>query len=174
MAQQPHPAPKPSAPPPKPPAPPPLKPPETAKPRHAPGEDAPPLPIGAKPLNDEDPQAVKFDPPQPAPPTWSDPGQGPEPTPEHPIYIPEPAIDPRAAKPPAGAYADGMDIATEQRARAAWVEANGLEKYDEAVDQRPQADKPRFDPHALAGGGAFVSAGPQRQVPGTAPVTKRP
>jgi hypothetical protein len=66
-----------------------------------------------------------------------------------------------------------MTIADEQRARAAWIEANGLEKYHEATDQRPDDEKPKFDAHALAGGGAFVSAGTQKQVPGVVPPTKR-
>ena len=163
-APQPHPQPKPPTPPPPPPKP-------ANEPPKAPAAQAPPLPIGAKPLDPKDPQAVKFDPPTPAPPGWEeDDKDEPAPTP----YAPKPAIDPRAEKPPQGAYADGMDIATEQRARAAWVEANGLEKYDEEVDQRPKDEKPKFDKNALSGGGAFVEAGKQSQVPGVTPPTKRP
>ena len=40
-------------------------------------------------------------------------------------------------------------------------------------DPRPDAEKPKFDRNALAGGGAFVSAGAQKQVQGVAPPTKR-
>jgi hypothetical protein len=83
------------------------------------------------------------------------------------VYTPEPSPDPRAHA-PQGAYADGMDIATEQRARAAWVEAHGA-----PPDERPEAERPVYDPHALAGGGAFVSAGKQGKVPGVTPPTKR-
>jgi hypothetical protein len=171
MATQPHPQPKPPTPPPPSPPRPPSQPPAAhAEARTARAEDAA-LPIGAKPLDPKDPQAVKHDPPQPAPPRWED-----DKTPEiKPVaaWSPKAALDPRAEKPPQGTYADGMGIADEQRARAAWVEANGLEKYDEATDQRPAGEKPRFDPHALAGGGAFVSAGTQKQVAGVTPPTKR-
>lgn len=144
-------------------------------PVHAPPKKAaednptPPLPIGAKPLNPDDPQAIKFDPPQPAPPRWED--KPPEPK-VAPAWTPKPAIDPLAEKPPKGVYADGMPVADEQRARSAWIEEHGLEKYEEAIDQR-QGDKPHFDKGALAGGGAFVSAGAQSQVPGVTPPTKR-
>jgi hypothetical protein len=41
------------------------------------------------------------------------------------------------------------------------------------IDQRPADEKPTFDPHALAGGGAFVTPGAQKQVQGVAPPTKR-
>jgi hypothetical protein len=166
MATQPHPQPKPPTPPPPPPKPPHPSP-EAAKTAHA---ADPALPIGAKPLDPKDPQAVKHDPPQPAPPRWD--AKTPEAKP-HEAFTPKPALDPHAEKPPQGAYMDGMTIADEQRARAAWVEAHGLEAYDEATDQRPADEKPKFDPHALAGGGAFVSAGTQKQVPGVVPPTKR-
>ena len=66
-----------------------------------------------------------------------------------------------------------MPIADEQRARAAYVEAHGVEAYAREADQRPDADKPRIDKNALAGGAAYVSAGTQRQVPGVTPPTKR-
>lgn len=129
----------------------------------------PPLPIGAKPVNPDDPQAVKFDPPQPAPPRWEDPPPEPK---AAPAWTPQAAIDPLAEKPPKGVYLDGMPTADEQRARSAWIEQNGLMKYDEEIDQR-QGEKPHFDKAALAGGGAFVSAGAQAQVPGVTPPTKR-
>lgn len=66
-----------------------------------------------------------------------------------------------------------MTIADEQRARAAWVEQHGVAAYKGEVDQRRDDERPEFDPHALAGGGAFVTAGTQKQVPGVTPPTKR-
>jgi hypothetical protein len=66
-----------------------------------------------------------------------------------------------------------MTIADEQRARSAWIEAHGMAAYEEAIDQRPDELKPTFDKNALAGGGAFVSQGVQKQVPGVVPPTKR-
>jgi hypothetical protein len=161
------PTPKPHEPPP-PPKPHPEPPPRPA--RHDAERNAePPLPIGAKPADPKDPQAIKFDPP-PAPPRY-DTERTDRTAP--PAWTPEPAIDPRAEHPPAGVYADGMDIATEQRARAAWVEAHGLAKYHEEVDQRPSDERPKIDPHALAGGAAIVSPSPNKQVPGVTPPTKR-
>ena len=64
-------------------------------------------------------------------------------------------VDPRAEKLPAGAYADGMPIADEQRARAAWVEAHGKKAYHEAVDERTEEENA------------------PKQLPGTMPPTKR-
>jgi hypothetical protein len=143
----------------------PLKTPEAGKAPPEPG-----LPIGAKPSNASDPQAVKFDPP-PAPPRWDDPVE-PPPLPSE--WTPEPAIDPLAETPPEDTYVDGMPVAVEQRARAAWVEAHGMMKWDEETDERQDDDaKPKFQKDALAGGGAFISAGAQKQVPGVAPPAKR-
>jgi hypothetical protein len=159
--------PTPTQPPPKP-TPPPAPPPKPAPPPEAAKATAP-LPIGAKPTDPKDPQAAKFE-AHAAPPRWDEPKAAP---PVPPAWKPEAALDPLAQKPPPGTYADGMSSADEQRARAAWVEQHGLKEYDEATDQRPDADKPKFDPHALAGGGAFVSAGAQKQVPGVVPPTKR-
>jgi hypothetical protein len=155
--------PKPSSQPPKPPNPTPPPRPEGGKPA------AQAAPIGARPADEHDPQAIKFDPPS-APPRWDEKKAEEKPAA---AWKPEPALDPLGQKPPAGAYADGMSSADEQRARAAWVEEHGLTAYDEATDQRPDDEKPKFDPHALAGGGAFVAAGAQKQVPGVVPPTKR-
>jgi hypothetical protein len=74
---------------------------------------------------------------------------------ERPDFTPKAAIDPRAEKPPAGAYTDGMTIADEQRARSAWIEQHGQKAYDEAIDQRPAEERVN------------------RQVPGVVPPTKR-
>ena len=73
-----------------------------------------------------------------------------------PAFTPEPALDPRAQKPPEGAYADGMPIADEQRARSAWIEEHGDKAYHEAVDERPRR-----------------GARPPSRCPGVAPPTKR-
>jgi hypothetical protein len=70
-------------------------------------------------------------------------------------FTPKPAIDPRAEKPPAGAYADGMTIADEQRARSAWIEQHGDAAYREAVEERPAEERVN------------------QQVPGVVPPTKR-
>ena len=70
-------------------------------------------------------------------------------------FTPKPAIDPRAEKPPAGAYADGMTSADEQRARSAWIEQHGQKAYAEATDTR--SDEERVN----------------QQVPGVVPPTKR-
>jgi hypothetical protein len=70
-------------------------------------------------------------------------------------FVPEPALDPRAEKIPVGAYVDGMTIADEQRARAAWIEAHGMKAYHEAVDERTDEEKAK------------------KQVPGVTPPTKR-
>jgi hypothetical protein len=176
-AAQPQPQPKPQTPP----APP--KPPEQPKPPtppHAPPEGgkaggefslakAYPPPIGGKPSDPKDPQAAKFE-AHVAPPRWDEnPKQAKIPE----EWTPEPALDPLAEKPPANVYVDGMTSADEQRARAAWVEEHGLREHQEAIDQRPAEDRPQYQKDALAGGGAFVSAGAQSQVPGVAPPAKR-
>jgi hypothetical protein len=72
-----------------------------------------------------------------------------------PAFTPEPALDPRAQKPPEGAYADGMPVADEQRARSAWIEEHGDKAYHEAVDERPPEERTA------------------KQVPGVAPPAKR-
>ena len=74
---------------------------------------------------------------------------------ERPAFTPKPAIDPRAEKPPEGAYADGMTIADEQRARSAWIEQHGQKAYAEATDTRSDEEKVN------------------KQVPGVVPPTKR-
>ena len=106
-----------------------------------------PPPPAAAPPPIVDPQAAKFE-AHAGPPTW---------------------VEPKAPKVlPEGTYADGMSVAEEQRARAADVEAHG----DRAtIDTRADADKPVLDKNALAGGGAFVKSGAQKQVPG---VTVKP
>ncbi|HEY1881373.1 MAG TPA: hypothetical protein VGG68_15710 [Caulobacteraceae bacterium] len=104
------------------------------------------------------------------PPRWEPPPPEAKPAPD---WSPEPSLDPRSEKAPEGVYADSMPIAVEQRARSAWIEAHGLEKWDEAVDERPAAERPKFEKAALAGGGAFVKSGEKKQVPGVAPPTKR-
>ena len=133
---------------------------------------APPEPgltLGARPHDKRDPQSAKFE-AHAAPPFWNAPREEAKAREE---WSPDPALDAREQKPPPGYYADGMSAPDEQRARAAWVEQHGVKEYDEATDQRPDEDKPVFDEHALAGGGAFVTAGKQRQVPGVVPPTKR-
>jgi hypothetical protein len=104
-------------------------------------------PQGAHPL---DPQTAKLE-AHAVPPSWQDPKEPETP----PAFAPEPALDPRAKAAPAGAYADGMPIAEEQRARSAWIEREGEAKYMEEIDQRPPEERQ-----------------PQ-QVPGVAPPTKR-
>ena len=84
-----------------------------------------------------DPQAAKLE-AHAAPPRWEEPKKAPPPPP---AFTPKPALDPRAEKPPAGAYADGMPIAEEQRARSAWIEEHGDKAYHEAVDQRPEGEQ---------------------------------
>jgi hypothetical protein len=74
---------------------------------------------------------------------------------ERPAFTPKPAIDPRAEKPPEGAYADGMTIADEQRARSAWIEQHGDAAYREATEERPAEERVN------------------KQVPGVVPPTKR-
>ena len=108
-----------------------------------PAKAEPPKP--AKPP--EDPQEAKFE-AHAGPPHWKEPGKAQNPNPPPP---------------------DGMSSADEQRERAAEVEAHG----QKSLDQRPDDQKPTFDPHALAGGGAFVRAGERKQVPGVTPPTKR-
>ena len=74
---------------------------------------------------------------------------------EQPAFTPKPALDPRAEKPPQGAYADGMPIADEQRARSAWIEAHGVAAYLEATDERSADERT------------------PKQVAGVTPPTKR-
>jgi hypothetical protein len=74
---------------------------------------------------------------------------------ERPAFVPKPALDPHAERPPEGAYADGMTSAQEQRARSAWIEEKGMKAYHEAVDDRSDEDKAK------------------KQVPGVTPPTKR-
>lgn len=120
--------------------------PEADKPKAQPTEG---LALGAKPTDAHDPQAAKFE-AHAVPPRWDEPGKA-----------------QKANQPPPP---DGMTSADEQRQRAAEVEAHG---GSGVIDQRPDDEKPAFDPHALAGGGAFVSAGAQKQIPGVAPPAKR-
>ena len=108
--------------------------------------DAPP--IGARPHDPHDPQSAKFE-AQAGPPKWDQPGKA-----------------QRANEPPPP---DGQSSADEQRQRAAEVEAGG----PGVIDQRPADERPTIDKHALAGGGAFVKAGAQKQVEGVTPPTKR-
>jgi hypothetical protein len=149
--------------PPRPPTPPPAQPRPQAPPPPAPQQQPKPeadkpkaatqptegLALGAKPADAHDPQAAKFE-AQAGPPHWEQPGK---------------AQKAKVAPPP-----DGMTSADEQRQRAAEVEAHG---GSGVTDQRPDDEKPTFDPHALAGGGAFVRAGKQTQIPGVAPPAKR-
>jgi len=97
-----------------------------------------------------DPQEAKLE-AHAVPPSWEDPKQPETP----PAFAPEPALDPRAKAPPVGAYADGMPIAEEQRARSAWIEREGEAKYMEEIDQRPPEERQ------------------PKQVQGVAPPTKR-
>ena len=147
-----HPPAKPPSPPPAPPPKPTTPPPAPVKPHDASHEAKhhEPMTIGAKPTDPHDPQAIKFE-RHAGPPDWKEPKE----VKERPAFTPAPALDPRAEKPPAGAYADGMPIADEQRARAAWVEAHGMKAYHEAVDERTEEEKA------------------PKQVPGTMPPTKR-
>ena len=172
MATQPtHPTPPPKPANHQPPPPPPKH--EAAKPStREPHRDEPPLPIGAKPTDPHDPQAQKFDPP-PGPPFYEQPRDRRDNPHERPDFTPKAAVDPRAEKPPQGFYADGMTIADEQRARSAWIEQHGDAAYKDETDQRPADERPVFDKNALAGGGAFVSQGGKKQIPGVTPPTKR-
>jgi len=140
--------------------------PSTHQPPHQPAhpQPAPPPPkpaapqpteglaLGARPHDPHDPQSAKFE-AQAGPPRWDEPGKA-----------------QRANQPPPP---DGMSVADEQRERAADVEAHGLKAHGAVLDQRPDDEKPTFDPHALAGGGACVKAGKQRQIEGVAPPAKR-
>jgi len=155
MPHAPQPPAKPSTPPQQPkPAPPPThappKPPEpqTAKPSYTREQDPDAPPIGARPHDPHDPQSAKFE-AQAGPPKWDQPGKA-----------------QRANEPPPP---DGQSSADEQRQRAAEVEAGG----PGVIDQRPADERPTIDKHALAGGGAFVKAGAQKQVEGVTPPTKR-
>ena len=181
MATAPQPPAKPHTPPPQPAKPPNHQPPQQQHPAKAeaarpttrePHRDEPPLPIGAKPTDPHDPQAQKFDPP-PGPPFYDDGRDDRRRVDDRPDFTPKAAIDPRAEKPPQGFYADGMTIADEQRARSAWIEQHGDAAYKDEIDQRPGDERPVFDKNALAGGGAFVSQGGKKQIPGVTPPTKR-
>lgn len=101
-----------------------------------------------------DPQEVKLDPPQPAPPRWDEPKE-----PEKALdpWTPEPDRYPASEHWPEGYYVDGMPAAVEQRARAAWYEKLGMEKVTEELDERDEADKPKFQKDAIAEGGAWVA-----------------
>ena len=145
MPTQPTQPPRPSTPPPAQPRPEPHSPPQQPKAATQPTEG---LALGAKPTDAHDPQAAKFE-AQAGPPHWEQPGKT-----QKANLQPSP---------------DGMSSADEQRQRAAEVEAHGVQP----LDQRPDDEKPTFDPHALAGGGAFVRAGKQTQIPGVAPPAKR-
>ena len=137
------------------------------------GPPEPGLPIGERPHDKRDPQSAKFE-AHAGPPHWNEPRDERDATRKpREEWRPNPSLDARDQEPPVGYYADGMSAPDEQRARAAWVEAHGQAEYDEATDQRAKEDKPTFDQHALAGGGAFVRAGERRQVPGVVPPTKR-
>jgi len=105
----------------------------------------------------------------PIPPKWETPRE----PPKRPEWDPKPDLNPQNEKTPAGVYADGMDAATEQRLRSEWIEAHGVKKYHETTFEGDKGDQPKFDKHALAGGGAYVSAGKQAQVTGVTPPTKR-
>ena len=120
---------------PRPPAPPPPSPQQPkpqAPPTKPPEADKPPKPAA-------DPQAAKVE----------------AHAKERPAFTPKAAIDPRAERPPEGAYADGMTIADEQRARSAWIEQHGQKAYAEATDTRSDEEKVN------------------KQVPGVVPPTKR-
>jgi hypothetical protein len=113
----------------------------------------PPTPPPAPPKQPSkaaDPQEAKLE-AHAAPPRWDEP----KPVKDRPDFTPKAAIDPRAEKPPAGAYADGMTIADEQRARSAWIEAHGMKAYEEAIDTRSEEERGK------------------RQTPGVTPPTKR-
>ena len=131
-----------------------------------PANHQPPPP--PKPQPSKDPQEAKLE-AHAAPPGW----QEPKAVKDRPDFTPKAAIDPRAEKPPQGFYADGMTIADEQRARSAWIEQHGDAAYKDETDQRPADERPVFDKNALAGGGAFVSQGGKKQIPGVTPPTKR-
>ena len=98
-----------------------------------------------------DPQDAKLE-AHAAPPRWDEPKEARA----APAFTPKPALDPRAEKPPAGAYADGMAIADEQRARSAWIEAHGDKAYHEADRRAPAEERDAT-----------------KQVPGVTPPTKR-
>jgi hypothetical protein len=156
----------PNQPPPNRPQPGPPSPTQPHQPPSQPGAPQPPKPA-------EDPRAAKPEAAQgPVPPRWDDPAKINR-LPPAPGWNVKPAIDPRAEKPPEGWRGDGMTIADEQRARSAWIEAHGMAAYEDATDHRPAEDKPVLDKNALAGGGAYISQGAQKQVPGVTPPTKR-
>ena len=123
------------------------------RPQQPPPQPQPPKPHqpeAAHPARAADPQEAKLE-AHAVPPRWDEPKE----TRAPPAFTPEPALDPRAQKPPEGAYADGMPVADEQRARSAWIEAHGDKAYHEATDQRPAEERVN------------------KQVPGVTPPTKR-
>lgn len=87
--------------------------------------------IGMKPSDPKDPQAAKFE-PQPAPPRWENP------------------------KDAANLRPDGPTAAETQRESSAKIEAEGMAKYIDSVDERPREERAH-----------------QRQVEGVAPPAKR-
>ena len=122
--------------------------PHTPQPAPKPANHQPPPP--PKPQPSKDPQEAKLE-AHAAPPRWDEP----KPVKDRPDFTPKTAIDPRAEKPPVGAYADGMTIADEQRARSAWIEKHGMKAYHEAIDDRSDEEKTK------------------KQIPGVTPPTKR-
>jgi hypothetical protein len=180
MPTQPHkpaprPEPKPASPPAKPPSPPPHNTPEPAKratpsqhphehdhdepTRHSPDHKheaakpahRQPLAIGERPDDPKDPQAAKFE-AHAVPPRWDEPEQ----TRPHPTT-----------------WVDSPPVADEQRERAEEFEKRGIANYVNDNDTRPEEDRPKFQKDALAGGGAFVTPGAQRQIPGVAPPVRK-
>jgi hypothetical protein len=115
-----------------------------------PARPSTPPPHAPPPKPHADPQDAKLE-AQAVPPRWDQPKEAKK----RPEFTPKPAIDPRAEKPPAGFYADGMGSAEEQRARSAWIEAHGMKAYHEAVDDRSDEEKTK------------------KQIPGVVPPTKR-
>src|SRR5215472_3004216 len=117
---------------------------EPAKPETKPAPPPPPkppeqppapqaaLPIGAKPTDEKDPQAVKFKGAS-VPPGWTEFKEA--------LKIPEWLIKPEREPlghqhPPKGWPADDMTSPEEQRARSAWIEAKGMFNYLMEVDER--------------------------------------
>jgi hypothetical protein len=96
----------------------------------------------------------------PTQPTQPPKPQAPPPQPPKPAAAKPPA-DPQEAKleafkrPEVNLHPDGPTSAEEQRARSAEIEAQGMAKYLEAIDQRPAEERAN------------------KQVPGVVPPTKR-
>ena len=121
--------------------------------------------MASTPTQPQRPPQPQHQPPQPQPPRAPEAKRKPPVDPqdakleahvaERPAFVPKPALDPHAERPPEGAYADGMTSAQEQRARSAWIEEKGMKAYHEAVDDRSDEDKAK------------------KQVPGVTPPTKR-